>query len=174
MDELRGRRQLFRRSKLTSSSRLETVNPRFFKFQHTNINMGAWSTDSFGNNTACDWAYGLEKVNDLSLIRVTVQKVMDSGNDYLEAPDAVEAIAAVEVIARLKGNFGVCDSYTETTDKWVQAHPQPPPADLVALAGRTIDRVLNPPSELLELWQESDDFATWKTSLLDLKNRALK
>ena len=134
--------------------------------------MGAWSKDSFGNDTACDWAYGLDEVPDLSLISETIQKVLEAGNEYLEAPDAEEAIAAVEVIARLKGNFGLRDSYSENTDNWVEAHPQQPPADLVAQASQALDRILSPPSELLELWQESEEFEAWRTSVLDLKNRA--
>ncbi len=33
--------------------------------------MGAWAVDSFGNDTACDWAYGLEEVSDLSLVCIS-------------------------------------------------------------------------------------------------------
>jgi hypothetical protein len=134
--------------------------------------MGAWSVDSFGNDTACDWAYGLEEVSDLSLVRETIQKVVDSGNEPLDASDAEEAIAAVEVLARLKGNFGERSSYTEATDNWVRAHPQQPPMILINLASQALDRILKPPSELLDLWQEGEDFAAWKNSVLDLKKRA--
>jgi hypothetical protein len=134
--------------------------------------MGAWAFDSFGNDTACDWSYSFEEASDLSLVHETIQKVIDAGTEYLEAPDAEEAIAAVEVIARLKGNFGERNSYTETTDNWVKEHPQPPPQDLVDWASRALDRILQPPSELLELWQESEDFESWKKSVLDLKKRA--
>lgn len=134
--------------------------------------MGAWSTSSFGNDNACDWAYDLEETTELGLVRETIQKVLDSGQDYLEAPDAEEAIAAVEVIARLKGNFGERNSYTETADNWVKAHPQHPPQDLVILASQALDRILQPPSELLELWRESDEFEAWKKSVSDLKDRA--
>ena len=135
--------------------------------------MGAWSTDSFGNDTACDWAYGLEETSDLSLVRETIERVIECGDeDCLEAPDADEAIAAVEVIARLKGNFGERDAHSETVDNWVAAHPQKPPQDLVKLAGKALDRILRPPSELLELWEESDEFDPWKKSVLDLKDRA--
>ena len=133
--------------------------------------MGTWSTDSFGNDTACDWAYDLEQVSDLALVRETLQKVVACGGDYLEANEAEEAIAAAEVIARLKGNFGERNSYTETTDNWVAAHSQQPPQDLIALAASALDRILKPPSELLELWKEGEDFETWKSSVLDLKNR---
>jgi hypothetical protein len=134
--------------------------------------MGTWSIESFGNDTACDWAYELEEAADLGLIRETIQKVVDAGEEYLEAPEAEEAIAAVEVIARLKGNLGARDAHTETADNWVKAHPQQPPPDLVALGAQALDRILEPPSELLELWQESDEFDAWKKAVLDLKRRA--
>ena len=54
--------------------------------------MGAWDTDSFGNDTACDWAYTLEGSNDLSLVESTIDNVLEAGDDYLEAPDAEEAL----------------------------------------------------------------------------------
>lgn len=134
--------------------------------------MGAWSKESFGNDTACDWAYGLAEASDLGYVRETIQKVVDAGEEYLEADAASEVIAAVEVIARLRGNFGLRDSYSESTDTWVAAHPQQPPPDLVAVAIQALDRVLVQPSELLELWEESDEFEAWKSSVLDLKHRA--
>jgi hypothetical protein len=134
--------------------------------------MGSWSADSFGNDTACDWAYSLEETSDLSLVGDTIQKVLDSGKEYLEAPDAEEAIAAIEVLARLKGHFGERNSYTETIDNWVAAHPQQPPPDLVALGVEALDRILTPPSELLALWKEGDEFDAWQSSVLDLRNRA--
>jgi len=133
--------------------------------------MGAWSTASFGNDTACDWAYGLENISDLSLVREAVQNVLDTDEEYLEADTATEAIAAIEVIARLKGNFGMRDAYSESIDAWVEANPQQPPQDLVALALQALDRILAEPSELLELWEESEEFDAWKGSVLDLKNR---
>jgi hypothetical protein len=46
--------------------------------------MGAWSIESFGNNTACDWAYDLKKTSDLSLVHETIEGVLDAGDDYLE------------------------------------------------------------------------------------------
>jgi hypothetical protein len=136
--------------------------------------MGTWSKDSFGNDTACDWACELEDTSDLRLVRKAIQKVAKYGDEFLEAPDAEEAIAAVEVVARLKGNFGEQDAYTETTDNWVKAHPQEPTPDLVTLAVEALDRILRPQSELMELWRESDEFEAWKSSVLDSKNRAQK
>ena len=78
--------------------------------------MGAWDADPFGNDTACDWVYKLENVDDLSLISDTIRKIHDIGSEYLEVPEAEEALAAADVITRLKGKFYVKNSYTESVD----------------------------------------------------------
>lgn len=88
--------------------------------------MGAWANDPFGNDTAMDWVYGLEDADDLSLIEATLQTVLDAGDEYLEAPAGDEAIAAADVIARLRGRFYNRNSYTESVDSWVAAHPIKP------------------------------------------------
>jgi len=133
--------------------------------------MGAWDIDIFGNDTACDWAFGLEEVDDLSLIESSIQKALDAGTEYLEAPDAEEALAAAETLARLKGRFGARNAYTEPVDKWVSEHKIVPPQGLVDSALKVIDRILTPPSEILELWEEGEDFQKWKDHLDDLKKR---
>lgn len=133
--------------------------------------MGAWSSDPFGNDTAGDWKYDLDDVDDLSLIEETIQKLLDVGDDYLEAPDAEEAIAAIDTIARLKGRFYAKNAYTESVDAWVAAHPIVPPPPLIAKALKALDRILSEPSEAMELWSESKDFETWKKHIDDLKER---
>lgn len=133
--------------------------------------MGAWDSDPFGNDTAGDWAYGLDEGDDLSLIQSTLQKLHEVGSEYLEAPDAEEAIAAADALARLKGSFYVRNAYTESLDKWVDEHPIIPPQELVDSAIRAIDRILTPPSELLELWEDSEDFKNWQNHLDELKKR---
>jgi hypothetical protein len=130
--------------------------------------MGAWANDPFGNDTACDWAYGLEDADDFSLIEDTIQTVLDAGEEYLEAPSGDEAIAAADVIARLRGKFYVRNSYTESVDSWVAAHPIEPPADLIAKALKALDRILTEPSELLELWEGNDG---WRQHMVALKER---
>ena len=68
--------------------------------------MGTWAVDAFGNDDAADWAYGLENVKDLSLVEATLDKAIASAGEYLEAPEAAEALAAIEVIARLPALCG--------------------------------------------------------------------
>jgi len=133
--------------------------------------MGAWGSDSYDNDTANDWAYGLEDVSDLSLVIGAIGPVATRGDDYLDSDEACEAIAACEVIARLKGNWGKRDAYTETIDNWVQAHPIAPPDELVQQALKAIDRILASPSELMELWDEGGFNEEWHAKMADLRAR---
>jgi len=133
--------------------------------------MGAWNSDPFGNDTAGDWKYDLEQSDDLSFIEETLQTVIDVKDGYLEAPEAEAAIAAADTLARLKGKFYMKDAYTESVDQWVEAHKIPPPKELIDLAIQAIDRILSEPSELLELWQDSEDFETWTMHIKSLKQR---
>jgi hypothetical protein len=133
--------------------------------------MGAWGPGIFENDTASDWAFGLEGAKDTSLIERTLAKVLAVGDQYLEAPDAEEGLAAAEAVARLTGNWGGRDAYTEPMDKWIEKVHISPGARLVQTAVAVVERVLSQPSELLELWAGSDEFDAWKTALGDLRSR---
>jgi hypothetical protein len=131
--------------------------------------MGDWGFKSFDNDAANDWAYGLDDVTDLSLVESAFQAVEESG-DYLEAPDACNAIAACEVLAGLLGHPGYQDSYTEKVDAWVASHPTRPSDVLLARAQSVLDRILGEGSELLELWNEGDG-SEWLGAVQDLRGR---
>jgi hypothetical protein len=133
--------------------------------------MGAWGIGFFDNDTACDWGYELADSADLSILEEAFDKVLEVGGDYLEAPDAEEALAAAEVVARLQGNWGPRNSYTETVDTWVEKKGLKVSEDVVTKAKAVINRVVTEPSELLELWQESPEFEAWKTLVEQLGKR---
>jgi Domain of unknown function (DUF4259) len=137
--------------------------------------MGTWAIDAFGNDTANDWAYELIECKDLSLIEETLSKVLDESDDYLEAPDAEEAIAAIEVLARLQGNWGERNAYTEKTDKWIEAIKIKPDSVMIGKAQEALIRILSPNSELYELWEEveKEEFEAWKSSIEILKRRII-
>jgi hypothetical protein len=135
------------------------------------MNMGAWGHDTFDNDTACDWAYGLEECDDLSVICETLNRVIECGDEYLDSEDASQALAACDTIARLRGNFGVRNPYTEPVDKWVAAHADLKTDRLLPIAHRVIDRIVAEDSELLELWRDSDSFREWQASVEDLRSR---
>lgn len=155
------------------SGRCENTNFNEIQSEIGVNRMGAWGTDTFDNDTACDWSYGLEEVSDLSLVHETIESLLEIGDDYLDADLACEGLAACEVIARLKGNHGIRNSYTESVDAWVKKHPVKPSPDLIKMSLTAIDRVLSPPSELLELWEE-DDGVEWRSAVGNLRERIQK
>ena len=72
--------------------------------------MGAWGSDVFENDDACDFAAEVAKGKDLSRLKATFDRVQEIGQLYLEAPDASEALSAADIVARLRGNWGQRDS----------------------------------------------------------------
>jgi len=133
--------------------------------------MGTWGAGTLDNDTAVDWMYGLGEVGDLSLIEGTLDRALAVAGEYLEAPDAEEALAAAEAVARMLGNFGVRNDYTQTMDAWVTYMNRLPPEELVAKAQRIVARIQQPPSELLQRWSDSDRSEAWSRSLADLTLR---
>jgi hypothetical protein len=131
--------------------------------------MGAWGVLAYDNDDANDWAYELEAVNDLSLIESALAAV-EAADGYLDASEACNALAACEVLARLRGNSGYQNAYTEKVDLWVQQHPLQPSAELLARASSVMDRILADDSELREIWEESDA-TEWLASMADLRAR---
>jgi len=131
--------------------------------------MGAWGTGIFENDTACDWAYGLKDVEDLSLIESALDAVFEE--EYVESYIACEALAAMETLARLNGNGDVENSYTETVDMWVSSVHLKVSSELLDKANNALTMILGPSSELQELWAESEEFSAWQKELESLKAR---
>lgn len=133
--------------------------------------MGAWGVGTFENDTACDYALEVAEGSNLARLESPIDHVLASGNAYLEAPQAEEALAAAEINARLMGRFGKHDAYTEKIDEWVGRVGLSPSDELAEKARRCVARVMTQPSALLDLWTESDQFASWQSSVEELLRR---
>jgi hypothetical protein len=133
--------------------------------------VGTWGFDNFDNDHACDFAHEIEKSKDLSLVEDAIDRVLAVRNGELHSPDAEEALVAAEVVARLLGRFGARNAYTEGIDAWVAAKKFRPSPDLISKAVAAIDRILIPPSEILELWEDTDEAAEWKACVGALRSR---
>ena len=132
--------------------------------------MGTWSHESFGNDTANDWAYELEDATDFAVIEAALQVALDEGDEYLDADLAMEAIAAVEVIAKRLGKGTQSNVYTEKVDQWLETISEQPSDDLLSLAKRVLERIVADDSELKELWLESDEYELWLGNIQQLKD----
>ena len=132
--------------------------------------MGAWSEDTFGNDTACDWVGDFMDNPGLAAVREALQAVLDA-EDYLDSDEACAGLAACEVIARLQGKWGLRNPYSEDVDKWIEANPTEVSQDLKELADAAIVRILAPNSELPELWDEGGRNDKWHNDVDDLRER---
>lgn len=129
--------------------------------------MGAWGVGNFDNDTALDWVYNLQKTNDISLISEAINTVF--GESYIDADTGAEALAAIEVIARLQGHFVDSTEYTKEIDDWVKSHPLEIDQPLKEKAKKALELILEEKSELRELWDESGELNIWEEEVNSLK-----
>ncbi|WP_157670885.1 DUF4259 domain-containing protein [Chitinibacter sp. GC72] len=129
--------------------------------------MGTWSHEPFGNDDANDWAYDLEGSSDLSIVEQALDDALEA-EDYLEAPEGANAVAAVEVLAKLLGKGTQSDAYTEKIDEWIKTVNEQPSTALLDKAKRVLERVSAEDSELFELWAEAGN-REWAASINTLK-----
>ncbi|MFG6486957.1 DUF4253 domain-containing protein [Roseateles sp. BYS78W] len=134
--------------------------------------MGAWSHEAFGNDDALDWAQGLEDADDLSLIEAALAAVADEPAGDLDASLATEALAAIELLARLRGHPGE-ETCPEVAEDWMARTRLVPPGPLVQRALAVLARIGGDESELKALWDDSDSAADWQASLAELRRRLL-
>ena len=135
--------------------------------------MGTWALDAFGNDYAMDWAQDLQEYKTLELVETTLDNVIDSTEEELEAPFAAEALAALDVIARLAGKPGAPDPATQEVDEWVAACKKKITPPLLDKARLAFERIVSESSELRQLWQESEHFAEWQAEVAALRLRVL-
>jgi Domain of unknown function (DUF4259) len=136
--------------------------------------MGTWGYLTFDNDTTNDWANKLGSLDTLSLVESAFDELEKVGDDYLDADIASEALGACEVIARLLGNPGYTNTYTEKVDLWVATHQLKPSTKLVNRASAALNRILSDNSELRELCEdvdEGDKNNDWHQAIDDLRNR---
>lgn len=129
--------------------------------------MGAWGVGSFENDDAGDFLGDVTESGDLSLVREALDNVLTS-TEYVEAPDACQAIVAAEVIAAALGRATLAAQREEGLVGWLRSVRPKVDAELVARARDALGKISSENSELRELWEETDDFSEWQASVDEL------
>lgn len=130
--------------------------------------MGAWGTGIYDNDDAADWAGELPE-RGLDAVRAALDGVFDS--DYVESPDGACALAAADVVARLRSGGGEQSPYCEGVVSWVASNPGPPIDEFVDKAMRAVARVRGEDSELAELWSEAGAKDDWLATISEVERR---
>jgi GMP synthase-like glutamine amidotransferase len=119
--------------------------------------MGAWNSKPFGNDTALDWLWELEKA-DINFIKSTLRgfsKIEDS-------PDADESevfLAAAMIV--YASSQPIVKGIPAEAKKWVITHGYVPCSSDIALSINGARKILAD-SELQELWEESGNSKAWE------------
>ena len=101
--------------------------------------MGTWGNKPLENDDALDLKGDFEENNDISILTNAIVEVADMPEDeYLELPEASEAVAAAEIIRSLDDV----------------------PEELLEKSKVAVKKVLDK-SELRELWEEAGEFNEW-------------
>ena len=117
--------------------------------------MGAWGSGSFENDTALDWAGGVESVADVSRpfdqVKTDTDTAPEGPNLILDADFASELIAAAETVAMMMGRRSR-DFPEELAQSLASASE---PDDLLFHQARNGALHAMRNSELDELWEEA-------------------
>ncbi|MCF7221577.1 DUF4259 domain-containing protein [Marilutibacter chinensis] len=132
--------------------------------------MGAWGTGSFDDDDAADFLSDVMAGADLGPVREVLAAALDAG-EYLEAPDASQAIAAAEIVMAALGRPTDAAQQEDELMEWIARVKPSADAALASQAVKALDRILAPNSELRELWEETEEFAEWQATVVALRSQ---
>jgi len=134
--------------------------------------MDAWSSGPFDNDTSSDFADAVGSRDDLAAVEAALDKALAAGSDTpLDVAAGAIAVAAAEILTLLAERPSDETEYPDEIEEWAAESEHEPSDALLAKAIRALDRVITQPSELLDLWSQSEDFADWQAAIADTKRR---
>jgi hypothetical protein len=136
--------------------------------------MSVWDIGPFDNDLAMDWVQDLQESNDLYYIEDTLNNVLEEGDTFIPMPFACEALAAIEVLARLQGQPG--GEAVDDVDAWVETARKKfrRRADLVEKSLKVLDLIVSEKSELANEWAQTDEHVAWRGMVEQLRARVAK
>ncbi|MET9607273.1 DUF4259 domain-containing protein [Streptomyces sp. NPDC006512] len=123
--------------------------------------MGTWDVGPFDNDTAADFGGDLDEVpadERQGIVRRALTRVIDTAA-YLEAPESEVAVAAAALVA------AQCPGGEPADPVYGPEEPLPDLTGLRDLALQALDRIMTEPSELMDLWAESDGAGPWRAEI---------
>ncbi|MFI6149928.1 DUF4259 domain-containing protein [Streptomyces sp. NPDC051109] len=127
--------------------------------------MGTWGIGAFDNDTAADFGGDLDEVaagEREGIVRSALARVIDTAA-YLEAPESEVAVAASALVA------AQCPGGEPADPIYGPEESLPALTGLRDLALQALDRIMTEPSELMDLWAESDG-GPWRANIRRLQN----
>ncbi|CAH1232565.1 hypothetical protein PAECIP111891_07046 [Paenibacillus allorhizoplanae] len=130
--------------------------------------MGAWGIGNFENDTVQDWIIELVEAQDINLLSESIEMVLE--DNYLDADVACIAIGAVEILAALQNRPGK-EINEDELQEWILQH-KGQGTNLIEKSHKALEKILAE-SELKELWEETEDYGNWVTTIKELQSRII-
>ncbi|MCC2544829.1 DUF4259 domain-containing protein [Hymenobacter sp. BT175] len=128
--------------------------------------MSAWGNFNFDNDDATDFAGDfMERPSEVQLLEALITA---AEGENLEADEASQALAAAEIVAAWHGKPG--SDFLPGLFSAIQHLDVSDEDELLDLARRAVQAVLQG-SELVELWTENGELASWQAAQRDLLTR---
>jgi hypothetical protein len=123
--------------------------------------MGAWDIGVFGNDEAADWSFELQEAEDFEEFLADTFSLGED-EEYLEAPDGSSIVAAAAVVAASAGT--IVKGFPADLKAWLEGK-EAALRGMSSVALAALKRVRAENSELKDLWEETEEFATWGETL---------
>lgn len=143
-----------------------------------------WGPGAFENERALRWTEQLDTLTDpwdpLRAVRATVASIMNvsapglkgGGEQLVPAWVGQVGVAAAELVAWLLGRRGGRSGEAPAVEAWIRVHgPVGVPEEAVEQAVQALDRVIRPPSGLLDLWEKRGKVPAWVDAVAELRDR---
>lgn len=130
--------------------------------------MGTWDYGNFDNDGAMDFIGFFTEQDSLTPVETAFDAIL-AVEDYIDADYGVEAIAAAEVVALLRGHPSA--SVPDGLTTWHQSHQLTVNDALTTKAIQAVQKAADSDqSELRELWEDAE-FEEWYPHITDLLTR---
>ena len=129
--------------------------------------MGTWGYFNFDNDSAADFAENFRENPNEALLYEALTTAAEE-EDYLEADEASEALAAAEIVAAMMGKPAA--DFPPGLIPAIMNLNAAENEELHELAAEAVEAVVKS-SELQELWAESPDAAKWQELQQNLLER---
>lgn len=129
--------------------------------------MGAWGAGAFENDDALDWIADLDPAKGWAHV-VSAFDAVTAPGEYTDVDVGTATVAAAEVVAASRG--WPAPDLPDTLLPYLRSVGAAD-ADLTARASAALSNVLLEPSELVELWAESEDAEKWNLAITGLVER---
>ncbi|MCA0393671.1 MAG: DUF4259 domain-containing protein [Proteobacteria bacterium] len=128
---------------------------------------GTWGVGQFDNDEALDRSSDWAEAESTSVVQRALEAI--EGSTYIEAPEAMTALVAAEVVAAAAGHPS--PDLPDDLNAWIARQSAPELIALIPSAKSVISRIVSPEdSELYELWADAD-LSEWLAAVAELSDR---